>query len=316
VGQDPIPADAPDLGADTAPMDPVGPAEPAAPQEPPAGRSEPPRTVRIPAPVVEPTITEEIVGPRTAEQPAIPIGPTRAPIGGGSSGGRRPPPRRPVDDGRGGRIALLAAVAVLVLVLGGALYKLTEDSSDAETDNGTTTTLQPQQSTSSSTESTTTSSTTTSTSTTTTSTTAPLVPVTDVTGLPEADAKAALEADGFAVGNTTEEASDDVDAGLVIRTDPAAGTEADSGSTVDLVVSTGPTTITVPPVVGLDTGAATVAIESAGLTNSITSEPVDDPTQVGVVLDQSPAAETVVDRGTNVELTIGEAAAAASPSSP
>jgi serine/threonine-protein kinase len=52
--------------------------------------------------------------------------------------------------------------------------------------------------------------------------------------------------------------------GTVISTDPAAGTKADHGSTVKLVVSGGPGKVTVPPVDGQGQNAATDALEQAG----------------------------------------------------
>jgi serine/threonine-protein kinase len=45
---------------------------------------------------------------------------------------------------------------------------------------------------------------------------------------------------GLRVGNRYEEPNDLIPAGSVVRTDPAAGTDLDSGSAVDIYVSTGP----------------------------------------------------------------------------
>ncbi len=63
----------------------------------------------------------------------------------------------------------------------------------------------------------------------------PKVAVPDVTGMTEADARTALGQVGLTVAVVT--ANDPtVAAGQVVSSDPAAGTEADQGSTVTLTV--------------------------------------------------------------------------------
>jgi actin-like ATPase involved in cell morphogenesis len=271
---------------------------------------EPPRTVRVPAPIVdEPTVTEPIAAPRTAEQPVVAAEPPplRNPNGGGSSGGRRPPVR---DEGRGGRLLLLAAVAALVVAMAGLLFKLTEDSSDAETGDSTTTSSSLEQSsTTASTSSTTDPETTTTSTSSTTTTTAPPEPVDvpDVAGQTQADATSLIEDAGLEVGSVSEAPSDTIGDDLAIGTDPAAGTSLDPGSPVTLILSTGPEQVTVPDVTDVDEGSATTQLENVGLEVGVTPAPVDDPTLVGVVLDQSPAAGTDVAAGTSVTLTVGTA---------
>jgi serine/threonine-protein kinase len=62
----------------------------------------------------------------------------------------------------------------------------------------------------------------------------------------EADAAAALRQLGLQVDRTTQ-ADPSVAVGRVIRTDPAAGSAVDKGSTVTLIVSSGPAPTTTPP---------------------------------------------------------------------
>jgi serine/threonine-protein kinase len=73
------------------------------------------------------------------------------------------------------------------------------------------------------------------------------VRVPDVSGLDATEAAAELGQAGFRVASRRE-ASDRVDEGLVIRTDPEPGSTAEEGSTVTIFVSTGPeeTTTTRP----------------------------------------------------------------------
>ncbi|TMK65910.1 MAG: PASTA domain-containing protein [Actinobacteria bacterium] len=72
------------------------------------------------------------------------------------------------------------------------------------------------------------------------------VAVPSLFNVPEADAAAQLRQAGFAVERTTT-ADQSVAVGRVVRTDPAAGTPVAKGSTVTIVVSSGPAPTTAPP---------------------------------------------------------------------
>jgi len=79
-------------------------------------------------------------------------------------------------------------------------------------------------------------------------------------GLSPDAAEAALVEAGLVAGDRIEEPSVEVPAGSVIRTDPAEGTSVLRGSTVDVVVSTGPRLVAFPVVVGLPLEEATAAL--------------------------------------------------------
>jgi hypothetical protein len=64
--------------------------------------------------------------------------------------------------------------------------------------------------------------------------------VPDVAGMPRVEAAVALADAGYTVGVVTEEESATITAGSVISQDPAAGTEAEPGTAVDLVVAAAP----------------------------------------------------------------------------
>jgi serine/threonine-protein kinase len=68
----------------------------------------------------------------------------------------------------------------------------------------------------------------------------PLVTVPDVKNQPETQALNTLTAAGFVIGTRSEAFDPIVPAGTVISTDPRAGLDVASGTTVDYVVSTGP----------------------------------------------------------------------------
>jgi beta-lactam-binding protein with PASTA domain len=126
------------------------------------------------------------------------------------------------------------------------------------------------------------------------------IPVPDVVGQPEGDAQKTLEEEpgGFTV-TSTEEPSADVEIGLVISTNPSAGTEVAPGTEVAMVVSSGPGDVVVPDLLGMTAAEATMAVEAAGLTISVVQDP-DNPDPDGVVVQQDPAAGTTVEGGSEV----------------
>jgi eukaryotic-like serine/threonine-protein kinase len=132
----------------------------------------------------------------------------------------------------------------------------------------------------------------------------PGVAVPDVTGQPQTSAANRLGQANFQV-RTTEEASDSVTSGDVIRTEPAAGATAPQGSTVGIVVSTGPARVPVPDVVGNSQATAEQAISGAGLVASV-QKVASTPTAKGVVSGQSPGAGTQVNPGSTVSIQVGD----------
>jgi beta-lactam-binding protein with PASTA domain len=130
---------------------------------------------------------------------------------------------------------------------------------------------------------------------------APII-VPDVNGLDQVDATQRLADAGFRVAKTLADSAT-VPAGRVIRTQPAAGTEAAKDSTVTLVVSSGPKQVTVPDVVGQDQSSATSAIEGAEL--EVTVVTVTSPGSVGKVISQTPTGGTKANAGSTVTITVG-----------
>ena len=140
------------------------------------------------------------------------------------------------------------------------------------------------------------------------------VPVPDVSGLDQVDATSKLVGAGFTVSKTLE-SSATVPAGRVIRTEPAAGVLQAKNTAVTLVVSSGPKQVTVPDVVGMSQGAATSAIEAAGLKVSV-AQTVSTPANVGKVISQNPGGNTKAEEGTAVMITVGIAAPTTTSSTP
>jgi beta-lactam-binding protein with PASTA domain len=127
--------------------------------------------------------------------------------------------------------------------------------------------------------------------------------VPDVTGFSESRAQKTLLKSGFKF-EVRQQSSRTVEAGKVIRTRPAAGETVDYGSRVVMIVSSGPKQVQVPQVVGLTQSSAEKALESRGLTVSITEKESDKPK--GEVVAQTPPAASEVDEGSTVELTVSK----------
>ena len=138
------------------------------------------------------------------------------------------------------------------------------------------------------------------------------VEVPDVTGDSEDNARSALEGVGLRVGKITREESGEAP-GTVIEQSPAAGEELDKGDAVDLTVAQ-PTAI--PDVVDMTEDEARTALEDAGFEVRVSDETVTDPTQNGIVLEQSPAADEERRQGSRVTIVVGRVAESTPTPSP
>jgi beta-lactam-binding protein with PASTA domain len=115
------------------------------------------------------------------------------------------------------------------------------------------------------------------------------VSVPNVTGETQAVAEAAVTDAGLVNGTPITRCSDTVATGLVISQNPAAGQSVTLGSTVALVVSTGPCSVAVPNVVGQAQTAADTAITGAGLTVGAITQQCSNTVVAGLVISQNPA---------------------------
>ena len=143
----------------------------------------------------------------------------------------------------------------------------------------------------------------------------PQATVPDVTGMTQADALAALTAEGLALGPVTTETSTEMAAGLVIRQDPPADTKVAAGSAVSLVVSSGAPTptatpspsvgmIEIPSVYTMDAATATGVLEDRGFVVEIKEKTSSQPP--GTVIKMSPEAGSLAPEGSVVTLTIAK----------
>jgi len=132
------------------------------------------------------------------------------------------------------------------------------------------------------------------------------VPIPDESGKDQATATADLEKAGFIVAVGGQQSSVSAPAGSVAATEPAAGVTALQGTTVTLVLSSGPEQVRVPYVLNYTEANARADIEAVGLVAAETTQPVTDPSQDGVVLHEQPGAGVTVSQGSTVSLVVGQ----------
>nr|MBA3289835.1 PASTA domain-containing protein [Acidimicrobiia bacterium] len=122
-----------------------------------------------------------------------------------------------------------------------------------------------------------------------------------VIGRTFADAVHELESLGYVVARVDEPVTEG--SGTVLVQDPQAGTPADAGTVVTLVVGVS-TRVFVPDLTGLDIVDATDRLTETGLVLAGTSTvPADG--REGLVVEQTPIADEEVVRGTGVSVVLG-----------
>ena len=129
------------------------------------------------------------------------------------------------------------------------------------------------------------------------------VTVPNVVGMTQAEAQTALTGVGLKVGAPVSKATTKAVPGTVVGQTPAAGSVAQTGSSVQLDLAVKPAPVAVPDVVGLTTAAAQSSLQAATLvpvqkSANSSSVPKDQ------VISQSPAAGVKVETGSKVTVTI------------
>jgi serine/threonine-protein kinase len=129
----------------------------------------------------------------------------------------------------------------------------------------------------------------------------------DLTNMEERDALTTLNRLGL-VFETQDEPSTEIAEGIVIRTEPAAGSEVAAGDTIILFISSGLPPVQVPNLFLSTAAAATTILQDFGLVINVSQATINtnDPAQDGLVLSQQPAAGATVPRGSIVTVTLGK----------
>lgn len=120
-----------------------------------------------------------------------------------------------------------------------------------------------------------------------------------------AEAQQLLRAAGFQ-SSTQDVFDDDVRPGLVVESEPKAGTEIRKYQQVSLFVSKGPQLYPLPQLTGKTLDAAKEALNRAGMTLGKITEKFDEEAPAGTVLAQAPAAAAQVKHGTQLSLTVSK----------
>lgn len=144
-----------------------------------------------------------------------------------------------------------------------------------------------------------------STSSSTTTTTETEITVPNVVGKDEATAKSAITAAGLTVGTVSESASDTVTEGLVISQTVAANTKVAKGTTVGIVLSSGPSSVKVTDVIGHEQSRAEQELASAGFQVAV-KEAYSSDVRSGLVISTSPDRGSLVKPGSTVTMTVSK----------
>ncbi|MDP4895874.1 MAG: Stk1 family PASTA domain-containing Ser/Thr kinase, partial [Candidatus Nanopelagicales bacterium] len=118
------------------------------------------------------------------------------------------------------------------------------------------------------------------------------------------EASAALASVGLILGEQTPQADNNVPKGEIIGQDPASGELLETGQAVNVIVSAGKDQTGVPDLVGLiSIEAAKIELEKAQLVLGRVT-PIESDKPSGTVLDQDIAANTTVEIGTLVSISV------------
>ena len=130
------------------------------------------------------------------------------------------------------------------------------------------------------------------------------ISVPNLYGLTLDEAAAELESVGLQLGGSGQAASNEVDEGGIIAQSYAAGTAVEPGASVDVTVSSGAESVSVPDLYGSSLSEAEAALENLGLRLGGSGEAASDDVAEDGIIDQSVAAGTAVEPGARVDVTV------------
>ncbi len=131
-----------------------------------------------------------------------------------------------------------------------------------------------------------------------------MVSVPNVIGLSQQVATSRLSDAGLEAQVQTEVTSASPD-GTVLNQNPSGGTMAPKGSRVTITVAKSPASV--PGVVGMTSAQAENTLTSAGFTVTVINQVTPDPSKVGKVISQDPAAGSVAPANNTVKIYVGVA---------
>jgi serine/threonine-protein kinase len=133
----------------------------------------------------------------------------------------------------------------------------------------------------------------------------PDVDVPDVSGLEVDEARSVLKENGLVAADDTFQIKDEnVEEGQIVRTNPSAEETVKEGSEIQLYESIGKDTVKLDDFVGQDIDRAKETLVRKGFKN-IKTEEVNDDSEAGTVIDQTPSADSeVVPEDDEIVLTV------------
>ncbi len=123
--------------------------------------------------------------------------------------------------------------------------------------------------------------------------------------LPESEAITIAERSGLQLATSTAY-SESVSKGMVISTDPVAGSKILDGGTMTVVVSKGPERYAVPALVGLTRAAAVAALTKSNLALGTVRETWHETVRPGAVVAASKEAGLDLRRGSRIDLVVSK----------
>ena len=136
------------------------------------------------------------------------------------------------------------------------------------------------------------------------------ISIPDVAGQTVAEAKETLKKANFEIGEEKSEASEKVEEGRIIRTDPGAGTGRKEGTKINLVVSSGKQSFQLSNYIGRKSTDVIAELKQKKVPENLIKieEEESSESEAGTVLRQSPAAGTTYDlsKASTITLTVAK----------
>ena len=136
------------------------------------------------------------------------------------------------------------------------------------------------------------------------------IAIPDVAGKTVAEAKETLKKANFEIGEEKSEASEKVEEGRIIRTDPDAGTGRKEGTKINLVVSSGKQSFQLSNYIGRKSIDVIAELKQKKVPENLIKieEEESSESEAGTVLRQSPAAGTTYDlsKASTITLTVAK----------
>jgi serine/threonine-protein kinase len=142
------------------------------------------------------------------------------------------------------------------------------------------------------------------------------VTVPNLAGLTPQQATSQLSGESLSVGSQSQACSNSYPAGQVSGSSPSAGTSVGRGTSVNLVVSTGPCQVVVRNVVSQSAASAAGSLQGQGLQVAQNTTGSCPATENGNVVSQNPPAGTQVNLPATVTITVCSAAPTTNPPPP